>query len=115
MKAGKRWGQPSNAHFTTDSLGGREARSRAGVDVYQVVLTRQAAKQLAALDRVPARRIQGAIELLGQNPYPPKALKLARRGGYRVLIGDNRLLYDVIDDQLIVQVLRLGSKQEVYR
>ena len=83
--------------------------------MYQVVLTRQAAKQLAALDRVAARRIQGAIELLGQNPYPPKALKLAGRGGYRVRIGDYRLLYDVIDDQLIVQVLSLGHRQEVHR
>jgi mRNA interferase RelE/StbE len=78
--------------------------------VYQAVLTRQAAKQLAALDRVAARRIQGVIELLGQNPYPPKALKLAGRGGYRVRIGDYRLLYDVIDDQLIVQVLSLGHR-----
>lgn len=83
--------------------------------MYQVVLTRQAAKQLGALDRTVARRIQGAIELLGQNPYPPKALKLAGRGGYRVQIGDYRLLYDVIDDQLIVQVLRLGHRRDVYR
>ena len=83
--------------------------------MYQVVLTRQAAKQLAALDRVAARRIQGAIELLGQNPYPPKALKLAGRGGYRVGVGDYRLLYDVIDDQLIVQVLKPGHRRDVYR
>lgn len=83
--------------------------------MYQVVLTRQAAKQLEALDRVAARRIQGAIELLGQNPYPPKALKLAGRGGHRVRIGDYRLLYDVIDDQLIVQVLSLGHRRDIYR
>lgn len=83
--------------------------------MYQVVLTRQAAKQLAALDAVVARRIQGAIELLGQNPYPPKALKLTGRGGYRVRIGDYRLLYDVIDDQLIVRVLRLGHRRDIYR
>ena len=83
--------------------------------MYQVVLTRQAAEQLAALDRVAARRVQGAIELLGQNPYPPKALKLAGRGGYRVRIGDYRLLYDVIDDQLIVRVLSLGHRRDIYR
>lgn len=82
--------------------------------MYLVVLTRQAAKQLGARDRTEARRIQGAIELLGQNPYPPKALKLAGRGGYRVRIGDYRLLYDVMYDQLIVQVLRLGRRRDIH-
>ncbi len=83
--------------------------------MYEVVLTTLAAKQLGALDRTVARRIQGAIELLSHNPYPPKATKLSGRDGYRVRVGDYRILYDVIDDQLIIRVLRLGLRREIYR
>ena len=83
--------------------------------MYEVVLTPLAAKQLGALDRIVARRIQGAIELLRRNPYPPKAKKLTGRAGYRVRVGDYRILYDVIDRQLIIRVLRLGHRRDIYR
>lgn len=75
-----------------------------------MVLTTLAAKQLGALDQTVARRIQGAIELLSHNLYPPKATKLSGRDGYRVRIGEYRILYDVIDDQLVARGLRLGHR-----
>jgi Cytotoxic translational repressor of toxin-antitoxin stability system len=83
--------------------------------VYKVVLTTLAAKQLGALDRTVARRIQGAIELLSHNPYPPKATKLSGRDGYRVRVGDYRILYDVIDDQLIIRVLNRRCARAAFR
>jgi len=66
--------------------------------VYEVVLTTLAAKQLGALERTVARRIQGAIELLCRHPYPPKAEQLPGRDGYRVRVGEYRILYDVIHE-----------------
>ena len=83
--------------------------------MYDVVFTTLAAKQLGALDQTAARRIQGAIELLRENPYPPKARKLSGRDGYRVRVGDYRILYDVIDRQLIIRVLKLGHRRDIYR
>lgn len=83
--------------------------------MYEVVLTTLAAKQLGALDRTVASRIQGAIELLSRNPYPPKAAKLSGRDGYRVRVGDYRILYDVMENQLVIRVLRLGHRRDIYR
>lgn len=73
------------------------------------------AQQLGALDQTVARRIQGAIELLRENPYPPKARKLSGRDGYRVRVGDYRILYDVIDRQLIIWVLKPMHRRDMYR
>ena len=83
--------------------------------MYDVVLTTLAAKQLRACDHTVARRIQGAIELLRKNPHPPKARKLSGRDGYRVRVGGYRIIYDVIDRQLIIRVLRLGHRRDIYR
>ena len=74
--------------------------------MYDVVLTTLAAKQLRACDHTVARRIQGAIELLRKNPHPPKARKLSGRDGYRVRVGGYRIIYDVIDRQLIIRVFQ---------
>ena len=83
--------------------------------MYDVVLTTLAAKQLGALEQTAARRIQGAIELLRENPYPPKARKLSGRDGYRVRVGDYRILYDVVNHQLVIRVLKPVHRRDMYR
>ena len=85
------------------------------MSVYDVVFTSKAAKQLASLERSAALRISGAIELLRTHPYPPKASKLTGRQGYRVRVGDYRILYDVVEQQLIIRVFQLGHRRDVYR
>ena len=82
--------------------------------MYTVVLTTLVAKQLGALDQQVARRIQGAIELLSHNPYPPKAAKLSGRDGNRVRVGDYRILYDVIEDRLVIRVLKRWRDQGAF-
>ena len=83
--------------------------------MYTVVLATLVAKQLGALDQQVARRIQGAIELLSHNPYPPKATKLSGRDGYRVRVGEYRILYGVIDDRLIIRVVQPSHRREIDR
>ena len=81
---------------------------------YEVRLTRQAAKQLASLERSMQLRIAGVIELLSTNPFPPKAQKLRGREAWRVRVGDYRLLCTVNQGELVV-VVRLAHRREVYR
>ena len=83
------------------------------MSVYDAVLTRKAAKQLASLERSAALRLAGAIELLRAHPCPPKASKLTGRPGYRVRVGDYRILYDVVEQQLIIRVFQLGHRRDV--
>jgi len=81
---------------------------------YRVELTPGAARQLRKLDPPTARRVRGAIELLAIDPRPPGSRLLRGRPGFRVRIGDYRLIYTADDGVLRVLVLRLGHRRDVY-
>ena len=75
-----------------------------------------AAKALRKLDRPTARRLAASIRALSEEPRPPGCLRLKGGSGeLRIRVGDYRVIYEVIDDELIVLVLHLGHRREVYR
>jgi mRNA interferase RelE/StbE len=72
---------------------------------------------LRALRQLPPNvrpRVQGAIALLATEPRPPSARALRGRPGYRVRVGDYRMIYAVHDDVLVIVVVTLGHRREVY-
>lgn len=81
---------------------------------YQVIITPTAQKSLARIEKKMRLRIQGVIELLSQNPTPPAARKLSVRPEYRVRVGDYRILYEIFEDQLIIDVIQVGHRRDVY-
>lgn len=83
---------------------------------YSVEVSPAAAKQLRKLDPPARRRIQAAIDLLAENPRPPTATQLVGGAGeWRVRTGDYRIIYEVHDTVLVVLVLRVGHRREIYR
>lgn len=60
-------------------------------------------------------RIVGVIDLLGDNPLPPKALKLRGREGYRIRVGDYRILYTFDGKVMTVLIIKIGHRKDVYR
>ncbi|HEY8718501.1 type II toxin-antitoxin system RelE/ParE family toxin [Pengzhenrongella sp.] len=82
---------------------------------YRVEVRPAALKALRRIDPADARRIQGAIALLAQDPRPPGARALQGRPGLRVRVGDYRIVYTIQDDVLLVVVVTLGHRREVYR
>jgi mRNA interferase RelE/StbE len=88
---------------------------------YEVRLARRAVRSLEDLQRRDQQRIRAAIDLLAVNPRPPSCVALQGEVGvYRVRVGDYRIVYEVLDyevlDQvLVVQVVRVGHRREVYR
>ncbi len=62
----------------------------------------------------PSPRIQGAIGLLADDPRPPSSRPLRGRPGYRVRVGDYRIIYTVADDVLLIVVVALGHRREVF-
>ena len=60
-------------------------------------------------------RIEGALALLAQDPRPPASRPLKGRPGYRVRVGDYRIIYTVEDDVLLIVVVALGHRRDVYR
>lgn len=81
---------------------------------YRIELRPAAVRALRKLDPSVRRRLQGAIALLGQDPRPPAARALRGRPGYRVRVGDYCIVYTIADDVLVVVVVTLGYRREVY-
>ena len=81
---------------------------------FRVSLTPAAAESLSQIPRRDRLRLVGVIELLAQDPFPPKALKLKGREGWRVRVGDYRLIYAVDGRVLVVLVIKIGHRRDVY-
>ncbi|MBV1777717.1 type II toxin-antitoxin system RelE/ParE family toxin [Paeniglutamicibacter sp. ABSL32-1] len=83
---------------------------------YRVVFTTAAAKELRKLDPGIRRRILSGIADLEREPRPAGCKKLAgETNAWRIRVGDYRVLYDVVDDILIVTVVRVAHRREVYK
>lgn len=83
---------------------------------YCIELSPGAARQLRKLDGLERRRIQAAIELLAVEPRPSGAKKLVGgKGEWRVRTGEYRIIYEIRDDVLVILVLALGHRREIYR
>jgi len=81
---------------------------------YTVVLSGKAAKQLDKLSDHIAKPILEAIASLQDNPRPNGCKKLKGRDGFRIRVSNYRIIYDVHDFELIVDVITLGHRKEVY-
>jgi mRNA interferase RelE/StbE len=85
------------------------------VSTYRVEFRPAALRELRRLDRSVQPRIQGAITLLAQDPRPPASRPLRGREGYRLRVGDYRIIYIINDGVLLVVVVTIGHRREVYR
>ena len=81
---------------------------------YRIELRPAAVRSLRKLDGGIAKRIQGAIALLATDPRPPNSRKLRGRDAYRVRVGDYRIIYTIQDDVLLVVVVLLGHRRDIY-
>ena len=84
---------------------------------YKVLIRKSAAKELEAIaGKKDRERITRRILALADDPRPPGVEKLSGTSEkYRVRQGDFRILYEIEDDVLIVTVVSIGDRKEVYR
>ena len=82
---------------------------------YSITISKQARKQLRDIPRKDRLRISGAIELLGDNPIPPKVLKLTNRDGYRLRVGDYRIIYIFNSNRLIILIINIAHRSAAYQ
>ncbi|MBK9365748.1 MAG: type II toxin-antitoxin system RelE/ParE family toxin [Deltaproteobacteria bacterium] len=74
----------------------------------------RALKDLRKLERDIQRAVVEAVESLAMNPRPPGCKKLVGRDGWRLRVRDYRVLYDVYDDRLVVYVVHVGHRRDIY-
>jgi mRNA interferase RelE/StbE len=82
---------------------------------HEVRLAPAAVRQVRKLDPPGRRRVQAAIDLLAEDPRPPGARQLVGGAGeWRVRTGDFRIIYDIRDRELLVLVVKVGHRRDVY-
>jgi mRNA interferase RelE/StbE len=81
---------------------------------YSVSLSKTAVRQLDRLPEETAETILKAIHRLAENPRPHGVKKLKGREGYRIRRGDFRIIYDIYDRQLVIEVIAIGHRKDVY-
>lgn len=82
---------------------------------YQVELAPAAVRQLKKFTPDVRRRIQAVLELLAEDPRPPASTQLVGGvGEWRVRSGDYRVIYEIHEQQVLVLVLRMGHRRDIY-
>lgn len=82
---------------------------------FDVRLAPAAVRQLRKLDPSGRRRVQAAIDLLAHDARPPAARPLVGGAGeWRARVGSYRIIYEIHDRQLLVLVVKVGHRRDVY-
>lgn len=81
---------------------------------YTVRILRRAQKELEALPRSDYDRVRNAIAELATDPRPNGCKKLIDRDGWRIRVGDYRVIYEIDDPAKIVTVLHIGHRSDIY-
>ncbi len=81
---------------------------------YTIFITKTAQKQLTKLPYDVAEMLLSAIQSLADDPRPPGCKKLKGRDGYRIRQGDYRIIYDIFDHILVVDIIAVGHRKDIY-
>ena len=82
---------------------------------YRLLIKPSAGKEIEALPKQNRRRIVAKITSLSRDPRPPGCEKLSGHDQYRLRQGNYRILYEIQDLDLIVVVVKVGHRRDVYR
>jgi mRNA interferase RelE/StbE len=84
--------------------------------IYRIEFTKQASKQLKALSPQEQQRIKPKIDALVSIPRPDGVVKLSGEDDlYRIRVGNYRIIYSIHDNQLLILVLKIGHRRDVYQ
>ena len=83
--------------------------------IYAITINRSAQRQLAKIDAQMRIRISQAIYAFAENPRPSDCKKLVGHNAWRIRIGSYRVIYEIQDNILVVTVIRVVHRREVYR
>jgi len=83
---------------------------------YRILIKPSAVKEIEAISpKKDRQRIVGRITKLADNPRPPGCEKLSGQEKYRIRQGRYRIVYSIEDQDLIVHVVKVGHRKDVYR
>ena len=83
--------------------------------MYKVSIEKSVQKTLEKINDPFYSSIKNAILKLAENPRPEGYKKLKGREGYRIRVADYRIIYEIFDEVLLVTVIDLGNRKDIYR
>ncbi|MFN4285226.1 MAG: type II toxin-antitoxin system RelE family toxin [Lacibacter sp.] len=81
---------------------------------YQIFLKKRAIKALEKINEPYYSQIKQAIYKLAHTPRPSGYIKLKGREAYRIRVSDYRIIYEIFDDVLVVEVIDIGHRKNIY-
>ena len=81
---------------------------------YEIVIKPKAIKSLIKINEPFYSAIKKAIYDLPKNPRPKGYKKLKGRAGYRIRVGNYRIIYEIFDEILLIDVIDLGHRKDIY-
>lgn len=81
---------------------------------YSLSFAKGALKDLERIDEPFYSKVKEAIQALEENPRPFGYKKLKGRDGYRIRAGNYRVIYDIVDAFLIIEVIEVGNRKNIY-
>ncbi len=82
---------------------------------YKLIVKQSVSKDLKKIPKKDVKRILTAIKALARVPWPPQSKKLSGQERYRLRQGSYRILYTIEDDKLIICVVKVGNRRDVYK
>ena len=82
--------------------------------IYSIKILRKAQKQLLTLPKSDYLRVKDKIKSLAYDPRPSGCKKLTGREAWRVRVGNYRIIYQIDDNELIVTIIKIGHRKDVY-
>jgi mRNA interferase RelE/StbE len=82
--------------------------------MYNIRIEKSVLKSLEKISEPYYSNIKTAILKLSNNPRPQGYKKLKGRDGYRIRVANYRIIYDIFDDILLIEVIDIGHRREIY-
>jgi mRNA interferase RelE/StbE len=82
---------------------------------YKMFIKKSAANELENIPKKDLKKIVKSIQSLAENPRPRGSKKISAQERYRIRQGNYRIVYSIQDEELAVQIFKIGHRQEIYR
>ena len=84
------------------------------MESFRIVIKKSAAKEIERIEKTDRIRIIEKIRSLASDPRQFGSKKLSGQEKYRIRQGNYRILYQIVDDELIINVVKVGHRRDIY-
>ena len=82
---------------------------------FEITYRQSVTKDTRAIPSADLRRIIDRINLLADDPQPAGSTKLSGKDYYRIRQGNYKIVYEIVESRLVIVVIKIGHRREVYR